>query len=835
MDALIYRLTQRTPGSKALAQQHWPHFADPRGVAGYRQLWKEMVYQIAVERSQGARLWDVDGNGYIDMAMGFGLNLFGQRPDFVAQAITEQLDRGLEIGPQSLLAGDVAKRLCELTGMERATFCNTGSEAVMAALRVARTVHGKDKFVCFNQSYHGTFDQVLIRSTAVGGQRRMLPAAPGVPQSVADEAMVLDYGDPHALEVIRTHADELAAVLVEPVQSANVGLQPRNFLQDLRQLTSEFDIALIMDEVISGFRAAPGGAQAWFGVQGDMATYGKVLGGGLPIGALAGRARYLDALDSGMWDYGDDSTPEQDVTFFAGTFVRHPLALAAARAVLQQIAAEGPALQRQLTERTAALVDTLNGFFERRGVPIRLRRFASQFRFDFPADLDYIDLLYYHLLERGIFTRGFQENCFVSTAHTDDDLQAVINAIQDSVVALQDGGFLPPPPDEATVRPETVVTALDATFPLTEAQTEIWLASQMEDTASAAFNEPFLIKLRGAVQVELMQSAIRTVIARHAGLHLRFSAQGDYQFYGTPHALDIPYVDVSEQAVEVREQGVQAVFETMGITPFDLEHGPLVRVQMVKCAADEFLVVFAAHHIVCDGWATSVLLEEIAAVYTASCQGQPYQLPTPHDYATYVADQHTRQQQASMEEEYHYWTRQFETPPPPLALPTDRARPAVKTFRGGTVHETFDADLHRALKRTAADGGVSLFALMLTTFNVLLARLSGQNDFVVTIPTAGQALSGMDRLVGHCVNFLPLRTQVEIGSRFEVLLSRTQAQILEAYDYAVYTFGGILKRAGGGLRLSLPPKSRFQQPLSNRPNMIREPRRHRGTAMPHAA
>ncbi len=229
--------------------------------------------------------------------------------------------------------------------------------------------------------------------------------------------MVLDYGDPHALEVIRTHADELAAVLVEPVQSANVGLQPRDFLQDLRQLTSEFDIALIMDEVISGFRAAPGGAQAWFGVQGDMATYGKVLGGGLTIGALAGRARYLDALDSGMWDYGDDSTPEQDVTFFAGTFVRHPLALAAARAVLQQIAAEGPALQRQLTERTAALVDTLNGFFERRGVPIRLRRFASQFRFDFPADLDYIDLLYYHLLERGIFTRGFQENCFLDRAY----------------------------------------------------------------------------------------------------------------------------------------------------------------------------------------------------------------------------------------------------------------------------------------------------------------------------------------------------------------------------------------------------------------------------------
>ncbi len=493
LDALIHRLTERTPGSKALAQQHRPHFADPRGVAGFRKLWKEMVYQIAVERSQGARLWDVDGHAYIDIAMGFGLNLFGHQPEFITQAIAEQLGKGIEIGPQSPLAGEVAQLLCELTGMERATFCNTGSEAVMAALRVARTVHGKDKFVCFNQSYHGTFDQVLIRSTSMGGQRRMLPAAPGVPQSVADEALVLDYGDPQALDVIRAHAGELAAVLVEPVQSANIGLQPRDFLHDLRRLTSELDIALIMDEVISGFRAAPGGAQAWFGVQGDMATYGKVLGGGLPIGVLAGRARYLDALDSGMWSYGDDSVPERDVTFFAGTFVRHPLALAAARAVLTRIAAEGPALQQQLTERTAALVDALNGFFEHRGVPIRLLRFASQFRFDFPADLESIDLLYYHLLDRGIFTRGFQENCFLSTVHTDDDVDAVIRAIQDSVMVLQDGGFLPPSPDardaDAADRLASAGQAPGGQFPLTEAQTEIWLASQMGGTASAAFNE----------------------------------------------------------------------------------------------------------------------------------------------------------------------------------------------------------------------------------------------------------------------------------------------------------------------------------------------------------
>ncbi len=811
LGALMDRLTQRTPGSKALAQQHRPHFADPRGVSGFRKMWKEMVYQITVERSHGARLVDVDGNDYIDIAMGFGLNLFGHSPKWITEAIAQQLDKGMDIGPQSPLAGEVAKLLCELTGMERATFCNTGSEAVMAALRVARTVHGKDKFVCFNQSYHGTFDQVLIRSTTIAGNRRMLPAAPGVPQSVADEAIVLDYGEPQVLDVIRAHADELAAVLVEPVQSANIGLQPREFLHELRRLTSELDIALVMDEVISGFRAEPGGAQAWFGVQGDMATYGKVLGGGLPIGALAGRARYLGTLDSGMWCYGDDSVPEEDVTFFAGTFVRHPLAMAAAHAVLTQIAAAGPALQQQLTERTTALVDTLNAFFERRAVPIRLLRFASQFRFAFPSDLEYIDLLYYHLLERGIFTRGFQENCFLSTAHSEADIAAVIEAIQNSVMALQEGGFLPDPEPDRTATEDDFHAVESAAFapvgggwqqafdlqqfPLTEAQTEIWLASQMGDTASAAFNEPFLLQLCGPMQIEPMRNAIQTVIARHEALHLRFMPHGDYQVQSVPEMLDVPLVDVSELDVHVQQQGVEAVFKAMASEPFDLVQGPLVRVQLVQRSHDDYLIVFAAHHIICDGWATAVLLEEIAAVYSALCRRQTYQLPEPHRFATYVLEQAKRQQSEGIEADYRYWTQQFEPPPPPLELPTDRARPVLKTYRGDTVHETVDAALHQALKRTAADSGGSLFALMFAAFKVLLARLAGQDAFVVTIPTAGQALSGMDRLVGHCVNFLPLRTHVPLDREFIDLLGHTQAQILEAYDYAECTFGGILKRA----------------------------------------
>ena len=445
LDELISRFTRKTAKSRRHAEAHRPHFADPRGVAGYRRIWKSMVYQIAVASSKGSKLQDIDGNEYIDIAMGFGLNLFGQSPDFITSAIAEQLKHGVEVGPQSPLAGEVAQLLCDFSRMDRVTFCNTGSEAVMAAMRLARTVTGKSKIVFFNRDYHGNFDQVLIRSNRIANRRKSQPAAPGVPQTFADQAIVLDYGTEEAIETIRNQGNEIAAVLVEPVQSADPFNQPREFLHELRRVTKQEQIAMVMDEVITGFRAAPGGAQEWFGVWGDMATYGKVLGGGLPIGALAGSCEYMDALDGGFWKYDDESEPEADMTFFAGTFVRHPLAMTAAHQVLMKVKENGPELQQQLTERTSYLVNTLNNFFERELYAIRMAQFTSLFRFMFPPTVEYADLLYFHLLDRGIFTRGWGDNCFLSTAHSDEDVERIIKAVKESCEEIRAGGFFPKP------------------------------------------------------------------------------------------------------------------------------------------------------------------------------------------------------------------------------------------------------------------------------------------------------------------------------------------------------------------------------------------------------
>ena len=447
LDEVIARYTARTPGSKRSTQENRAHFSDPRTVSGFRQYWKEMVYPIVVNRSAGSRLWDVDGNEYVDLTMGFGTNLLGHAPAFITDALKEQLELGMEVGPQSPLAGKVARLLCEMTGADRAAFTNTGSEAVLAAVRLARTVTGRTR-IATTGGFHGINDEVLVRANVVDGTRRGAPVAPGIPEHIVQDVLVADYGTAEGLELLRAHAHELAAVLVEPVQSRRPDLQPREFLHALREITAQAGCALIFDEVITGFRCHPGGAQAYFGVQADLATWGKIMGGGLPVGAITGKAEYMDALDGGAWQYGDGSFPEVGVTFFAGTYIRHPLTMAASWAVLSHLQREGGGLQRRLNERAAAMVGELNAFFAESGVPLHLENFASLFYPHFDDEIKFGSLLYFHLRARGVHIWEGRP-CFLSTAHTDADVAFIVEAFKSSVRAMQAGGFLPGEPVEA--------------------------------------------------------------------------------------------------------------------------------------------------------------------------------------------------------------------------------------------------------------------------------------------------------------------------------------------------------------------------------------------------
>ncbi|MEU0110930.1 MupA/Atu3671 family FMN-dependent luciferase-like monooxygenase [Streptomyces sp. NPDC006251] len=446
---LVRRYTAKTPTSKRIAQRYRRVLADSRAVVGFRSGTKEMLYPIAGRRASGARLQDVDGNEYVDITMGFGVLLFGHEPDFVTEAVRAHLSRGIQLGPRAVETGEAAELLAELTGLERVAFANSGTEANSAAIRLARAATGRDKIVTFLGAYHGHADNVLGRAATSGSDADgiTVPVSRGVPQAAVADLLVLDYGSDTALEAIARNAGDIAAVVVEPVQSRHPSLQPVEFVRKLRELTRRHGIVLLFDEMLTGFRPAPRGAQELYGVAPDLATYGKLLGGGFPIGAIAGRADIMDGVDGGYWSYGDDSYPPADTTFFGGTYIQHPVSMVAARAVLAHLKEHSPGLQERLNARTAELAATLNGFFEAEEYPLRMSHFGSQFRFEHRADME---LLYHHLMLRGVHVWEWR-NFFLSTAHSDGDIEFVADAVRDSLRELRSAGFFPGGP---LVRPK---------------------------------------------------------------------------------------------------------------------------------------------------------------------------------------------------------------------------------------------------------------------------------------------------------------------------------------------------------------------------------------------
>jgi len=807
LDDFIARYNARTAGSKRHTQLHRRHLADPRAVAGFRQAWKEIVYPIVVERSAGAKLWDIDGNEWTDITLSFGAAMLGHQPPFVVEAITAQLARGMEIGPTSPLAGEVAALLCELTGMERATFCNTGSEAMSGALRIARTVTGKSRIVYFRESYHGIADEVLGRAIVSG----VVPIAPGIPPEAVANALILEYGDPRSLEIIAAHANEIAAVLVEPVQSRRPGFQPREFLQELRAMTARQGIALIFDEVITGFRCAIGGAQEHFGVKADIATYGKVIGGGLPIGAIAGRAGFMDAFDGGHWSFGDGSFPEAAVTFFAGTFVRHPLALAAARAVLMHLKQSGNALQQRLADQTTQMLTRVNN--ELTGSPFQAQHFASNWLLHTAPDFKYSALLFALLRHRGIHLWEGRP-CFLSTAHTAADVDRVVTAFGESVAELEDAGFFS--------RESTAAGApsLSDTIPLTEAQQEVWLVCQQSPTASSACNETWTLQLDGSLDLAALRQSIQTIVDRHDALRSTFGATNETVTIAPALQLDVPFTDLSTLSDAERDARFAAMRAAEGTRAFDLTRGPMLAPQIVKLALDRHALIFNAHHLACDGWSCDIFLHELAKIYSARHENRADALPPAMQMREYQQWETEMLGSPEFAGEAAFWLEKYRVVPAPLELPGDCPYPAQRSYRGASEIAIFPAEMLPALTRVGAQHGATLFSVLLAAYETLLFRLSGHNDFSVGVPSAGQnnAPNG-DHLVGHCVNMLPMRAQLDGARTFANLLKETQDTVLEAFENRRLTFGWLLQnlalpRTPGRVPL-IPVTFNLDPPLSD--------------------
>ena len=1165
LDDLIAKHNRRTRESKRLTQEYRRYLADSRSSFGFRLLWKEMVYPIISDHSAGSKIWDVDGNEYVDISMGFGLFLFGHSPDFMIEAIQHEIDRkGLQLGPQVLLAGKVAQLISELGGVERVNFCNSGTEAVMGALRIARTITRRSRVAIFAGAYHGWSDGTVAKVLTVKGEQRSVPMGPGISAKAVEDIVVLPWDSPESIEYLNQHAHELAAVMVEPVQSRRPDIQPREFLHELRRITARTGTALIFDEMITGFRIHRGGAQAWFGVEADLLIYGKVIGGGLPLGVVAGKAAFMDAFDGGMWNYGDGSYPQVEKTLFAGAYFKQPLTMAAARAILENLR-DNPSILPELNDRTARLVATLNRYFEDAEVPITVVNFGSLFRFVFAPELKYVDFFFYHMLDQGIYIWEGR-NCFLSTAHTEDDLSRIVRAVAASVDQMRAGEFWPGPPRttnggtipsqtrvDAELRPspalvetksasitpqfslyyfgnyesefsndkyellfegakyadkhgfeavwiperhfhafggfspnpsvvaaalaretsrlrihagsvvlplhnpirvaeewsvvdnlshgrvgvsfasgwqpndfvfapdafanrhehmyggielvqklwngeavqtrsgdgreisvrlapmpmqsrlpmwltaasdrsftkagelgmrvlsnlqdqstdqlaerialyraalashghdpdtahvtillhtfvtgnleearekarqplyrymrsslglggnllkvnkarpvnleemaeedleyflangyerytktasligtpdscaaiidklvssgvneigcmvdfgidtETVLGSLHTlnalrekyqshpprdvrSIPLTEAQKQLWVTTQIGPDASRAYNESVTLRIRGAFDPQSMRRALAQLTERHELLRATFSPDGEYQLIHPAVSVDVPLLDFSAVPENAREEEARAWITRESAEPFDLEHGPLTRFTIIKMDESLHLLVFNNHHLITDGHSWSVLMKDLETFYSAARLGVAPQLPPPRSFGEYVERLNQIQSDSDARTSEEYWLELFRDDVPVLRLPTDRPRPPVQTYNGKPLLIATDPSLYEKVKRLCAEQRSTVYMMLLAGYSALLHRLSGQQKIIVGVPAAGQLVVGERDSVGYGVNLMPLLSDFTGNPTFIDYLAGMKYRLMEAVEHQHYNFGSLLKR-----------------------------------------
>jgi amino acid adenylation domain-containing protein/non-ribosomal peptide synthase protein (TIGR01720 family) len=775
------RYCRRTAGSKALMQDSRKVFSDWISSLGFRLSLKEIIYPIVARTSEGAAIRDVDGNEYIDLAIGYGVNYFGNRAPFVVEAVEKQLREGFHLGPQLDVTCEVAQRISAMTGVERVTFCNTGTEAVMTALRMARTATGREKIVLFENSYHGTFDGALAKA----GEGGSLPASPGTPEGMVAEVEVLPYGQAESLERIRALGNRLAAVLVEPVQSRNPSLVPGEFLRTLRKITEEARCAMIFDEVITGFRICPGGAQAYFGIRADLVIYGKVIGGGMPVGIIAGKSRFMDVIDGGDWTYGDGSFPRKGVTFFGGTFCKHPLAMASALAVLKHLESEGPGLQQAVNDRTARLAEALNAFFESEKVSVRVRHFASYFRFESFGEFDpalqavTMDLFFFLLMEKGVYTWE-RRICFLSTAHTDAHVERVIESVKQSVAELRRGGF--PFGREASEKPSRNV------YPATAAQLRLCFLSRFPG-GEAAYHMTAAASIEGPLETERLKSAFAELVRRHDALRtgLEMGEEGIVQRVRESVDFSVTHTRIEEDKRErfIRDQ----------VRPFDLSEPPLARVALGTLGGHRHLLVMDAHHAVVDGISLNILMEELVALYGGASLPDPRLSGAKGAYGEYALREREFQASDAMIRQGAYWEKRLAGELPVLELPADFPRGPKLDFAGGTLVRSIPPGLTRRLRSVARQNNATLQMLLLAAFDVLMYRLTGQRDILVGTPVDTRP-AAFARTVGMFTNTLAMRFPVEESLPFTSFLSEVKRGCLSAYDHREYPFEQLVKRLG---------------------------------------
>lgn len=385
---------------------------------------------IFIERGSGSKFYDVDGNEYIDYIGSWGPHLFGHNPPFIKQALAEAFERGTSFGAPTELEVKMAQLITELVpSVEMVRMVNSGTEATMSAIRAARGYTNKEKFIKFEGCYHGHADYFLIKAGS-GALTLGVPTSPGVTKGNAADTLLADYNDIESVKkLVYANKNNVAAIIIEPI-AGNMGVvkADESFLVELRNLCNEENIVLIFDEVMTGFRVAAGGAQEILGIKPDLTTFGKIIGGGLPVGAFGGKKEIMKMV-----------APAGPV-YQAGTLSGNPLAMAAGYAALSYIK-EHPEIYVQLEKSSMYLENGFKENLKAIGKNYAMNRVGSMmcmffteepvndFKSAVKSDTTLYGKYFHEMLKRGIYLAPAQfEALFVSTAHTKEDLDKTIKA-----------------------------------------------------------------------------------------------------------------------------------------------------------------------------------------------------------------------------------------------------------------------------------------------------------------------------------------------------------------------------------------------------------------------
>jgi glutamate-1-semialdehyde 2,1-aminomutase len=389
---------------------------------------------VFFERAKGACLYDVDGQSYIDYVGSWGPAITGHAHPEIVSAVREAAGRGLSFGAPCPAEVDMADMLCSIVpGLDMVRMVNSGTEATMSAIRIARAATGRDLIIKFEGCYHGHADSFLVKAGS-GALTLGVPNSPGVPPAIADLTVTLPYNDLEAVrEYLAASGEGVAAIIVEPV-AGNMNCIPpvEGFLDGLRSACDEHGCLLIFDEVMTGFRVALKGAQGLYGISPDLSTFGKVIGGGMPVGAFGGKRELMEMV-----------APSGPV-YQAGTLSGNPVAMAAGLANLRLITRDG--FFEELTAKTEKLVSGIRKMADREGVPLQTTQVGGMFGMFFTdsdhivnfaeagsCDVEAFKTFYHLMLKRGVYLAPSAfEAGFVSSAHKDEHIEATITAAGES-------------------------------------------------------------------------------------------------------------------------------------------------------------------------------------------------------------------------------------------------------------------------------------------------------------------------------------------------------------------------------------------------------------------